>query len=246
MQAVPQKKLPAPPVPARRKIGNDPAAQLVHAQALVRGFLQRRRYKQETFRLKVVRELAASERVYVDLLAKVVDVFMKPLRRAIDSGKPIISEAEFRDLFVNLEELYALHHTLLVHLEARISRWSLERPLADIFLQAAPAMTPLYVNYANAFERSNQVLQLCAKSSAWKAFLKVRVYVSLFAFVFTSLTRVYALDLRARPGPEGPRLAPDSAHSAPAALRAAVQGAAAVHQGHAPRPARAAAHARGL
>lgn len=53
----------------------------------------------------MVREILSSEQSYVTSLAKLIEEVLKPLRRALDQGRPILSEDEIRTIFSNIEEV---------------------------------------------------------------------------------------------------------------------------------------------
>src|SRR4051812_33709994 len=85
-------------------------------------------------RTRVVREILSSEHIYVSNLRVLIEVFLQPLRRAVESGKGIIPPEDIKSIFSNLEDIYAYNANFLEKLDARVSNWSVESLIGDIFL----------------------------------------------------------------------------------------------------------------
>jgi hypothetical protein len=88
----------------------------------------------QVMRTRVVREILSSEHIYVSNLRVLIEVFLQPLRRAAESGKGIIPLEDIKRIFSNLEDIYAYNMQFLDKLDARVSNWSVESLIGDIFL----------------------------------------------------------------------------------------------------------------
>ena len=59
---------------------------------------------------------------------------MNPLRASLGSSEPICSSDDLRNIFSNLEGIYAFHVTLFESIKERYANWSPTQCLGDVFL----------------------------------------------------------------------------------------------------------------
>jgi hypothetical protein len=119
----------------------------------------------------VAKEILKTERTYVSHIATLVEVFVQPLRQAVDSGQPIISREEIKNIFYQLEVIYGYNKTLLSGLEERMSNWSESQLVGDIFLEMA-AFLGTYSAYINNYTTALQTLSSCGKNQLFLKFLQ--------------------------------------------------------------------------
>jgi hypothetical protein len=144
----------------------DPAeASLVRAQAVVRGFLARRRWtnvlRDRRRRAAAGREIVTSEASYVASLHSLIKVFVTPLRRAVaERGAELrLGPRDVQALFANVDAIVAVHEDLLEALQARVPGGVFDPDrtcVGDIFAERAPffAMYSEYIdNYDVALAR---------------------------------------------------------------------------------------------
>lgn len=168
---------PMPPTPRSARGGGGPNATVIHCQAILRGFLARRRYRRELLRARVVRELLASEAAYVQGLGRLIEVLLKPLRRAAEggAGKPVLTAAEVSRLFGNVEEIHRLAAAFLPKLQRCIERWNVSTAVAELVATStgSEAFVAAYCLYAKEFDTALSVLENVSKQSGFKAFVKI-------------------------------------------------------------------------
>lgn len=115
--------------------------------------------RMERKREKVMTEIFASERRYLEQLDIVITHFIKPLRRL-----GLVPENDVRIMFGDLPAIQAINKELLAHME--------EMSIGEAFLQLAPYLK-LYSTYANNFEKAIDLLQEWThKTSAFVKFLR--------------------------------------------------------------------------
>jgi len=134
---------------------------IILAQSFVRRWLVRRRYGPELMlrhkRLWQAMEIVKTERTYVRSLQTIVQNFMEPLQK---SG--LIRNDEKSKLFSNVNLIVGVNQTLLHQLEERVSDWSFETCLGDVFLTLSPYLimyTTYISNYTQAMETYQRLQQ---------------------------------------------------------------------------------------
>eukprot|EP00057_Strongylocentrotus_purpuratus_P009310 XP_011663784.1 PREDICTED: LOW QUALITY PROTEIN: rho guanine nucleotide exchange factor 39 [Strongylocentrotus purpuratus] len=101
--------------------------------------------KMERKREKILTEIFASERRYLEQLDIIITHFIKPLRQL-----GIVPENDIRIMFGDITAIQAINKELLAHME--------EMSIGEAFLQLAPYIK-LYCTYANNFEKAVDLLQ---------------------------------------------------------------------------------------
>lgn len=97
-------------------------------------------------RFKVVQELLKTEETYVNTLAKTssvfkmlllfltLKVFVTPLRKSLESGKPLISADDVFVLFAQLEEILCFNKKVLALIQEKVSKWHIGSLIGDLFI----------------------------------------------------------------------------------------------------------------
>ena len=100
-------------------------------------------------------------------------VFIDPLKLAIEKHKSIISQEQLTKLFSNIETLATVNSELHSHLNEVIHiNWNENQSIGRVFLDMAPFLK-CYTQYCNFFEESNQTYaQLSETNTKFKKFLK--------------------------------------------------------------------------
>jgi len=149
---------------------------VVVCQAVVRGWLVRKRYRGRLRRIrqrrKCLSEIVKSERTYVTSLEVLVEHLKRPLDQSVT-----ISRQDTLSLFSNVELILGVNRVLLKGLEERIAHAGSptfsDNPLADpqkagcigdIFLRLAPFLK-LYTQYVNNFDLSTETYDRLYKNS---------------------------------------------------------------------------------
>ena len=81
-------------------------------------------------RTNPAKELLSTETTFVNILKFMVDIFLNPIREA-----ELMTEAEIRAVFANVESILMLNETLWEDTKARLDNWSMEQRIGDIFLK---------------------------------------------------------------------------------------------------------------
>ena len=100
--------------------------------------------------------------------------YYQPLALLAESKKPVLKAGELKAVFANLGAIVAVHTMVLESLAARITAWTPQTLLGDLFISTV-AMLKVYVEYVNNFENAiSLVAKLKAENPAFAAFLIVR------------------------------------------------------------------------
>ncbi|XP_038072295.1 ras-specific guanine nucleotide-releasing factor 2-like [Patiria miniata] len=145
-------------------------------QSFIRGWLCRRRWKAivqdyirsphaESMRKRnsIVFGMVECEREYVEQLSTLVSCFLRPLKMAASSKKPLISHEDVNSVFLNSETVFFLHQIFYKGLSARMEHWP-KLVLGDLFDMLLP-MLCIYNEYVRNHHYSLQVLAECKQKS---------------------------------------------------------------------------------
>eukprot|EP01103_Thecamoeba_quadrilineata_P016888 TRINITY_DN5796_c0_g1_i1.p1 TRINITY_DN5796_c0_g1~~TRINITY_DN5796_c0_g1_i1.p1 ORF type:complete len:709 (-),score=119.69 TRINITY_DN5796_c0_g1_i1:268-2394(-) len=154
----------------RRQIASlgDPEAVergLIRFQALFRMYKQKKKYHQmvvdAAYREHVAKEILHTERSYVDSLNVCIKVFMNPLDEAsrLDKKKAqLITTDQFRTLFSVITIIRNFNAKLLEQLEERLSHWSPNCCIGEIFLKIVDFLK-VYTKYCQNFDSAMRLLE---------------------------------------------------------------------------------------
>lgn len=118
----------------------------------------------------VAKEIATSEKIYVQSLKLIVDDFKEHLGSHTDA--PLISSVEFEKIVSSLPQLLRLHEDLLNDLEERVNVSSTSPKIADVIIKKGPFLK-LYFSYMLQFENQCAALdELCIKYPAFSLALQ--------------------------------------------------------------------------
>lgn len=151
---------------------------VVVCQAVVRGWLVRKKYRGRLRRMKQRRkclwEIVKSERTYVESLETLVEHLKRPLDQAVT-----ISRQDTVSLLSNIELILGVNRVLLKGLEERINTRAhasylvdknplidpqKEGSIGDVFLKLAPFLK-LYTQYVNNFDLATETYERLCKNS---------------------------------------------------------------------------------
>ncbi|XP_042195641.1 FYVE, RhoGEF and PH domain-containing protein 5 [Callorhinchus milii] len=121
---------------------------------------QRRAYR-------IAKEMAASEKGYVDILQLLHVDFREMVARASgEDGTPVVDEENLTQILCEMPELCQFHQEMLKELEERVAQWEEEdRKIADIILSKEPGLN-LYRRFITKFERNMSLLDECCQASS--------------------------------------------------------------------------------
>jgi hypothetical protein len=157
------------------KLTTEQLARLVlavrHLQRAIRAtrarLAEQKAARAQMFRDRVADEILKSEREYVSSLLKCADLYLKPFRSSKAVSKEQVTEV-FSGVF---ETIVLLSRTLLSDLELRMTKWSPDTLLGDIFIKIVDFMK-VYVGYIENFDTSIRVRQELLKSKRYRALLE--------------------------------------------------------------------------
>ena len=114
----------------------------------------------------VAKEIASSERVFVDSLRLICTDFRAAVTSKLyldaDDSLPIISEVELNQIIGNLSYLKKLNEELLNDFEERLKNWIVLPKIADVLLHKGPFLK-LFSAYIQNFERQSHFFDECVK-----------------------------------------------------------------------------------
>ncbi|XP_056450702.1 epithelial cell-transforming sequence 2 oncogene-like [Gadus chalcogrammus] len=120
----------------------------------------------------VVKELYHSEQQYQSRLASVLKVYHEPLTAAVDSNRPIISQASVHVILSPVEQILHLNRAFLRALGPRLALWGPGQCVGAVLLQLCSKLR-LYLNYLHQYPSALRAVDECReKIPAFRAFLK--------------------------------------------------------------------------
>lgn len=107
--------------------------------------------------LCIVKEIASSERVFVDVLKLLNVDFRVHISKATEkAGRPVIPSEVLNRILKYLAQLLNFNEDLLRDLEERVANWENCKKVADIFVRKGPFLK-MYTSYITDFEETNKV-----------------------------------------------------------------------------------------
>lgn len=117
-------------------------------------------------RERAAREIMESEAAYVQNLQLLMAEYAGPLKRKVAEHQ-LITAQQYKDLFLNLDEILAFNTKLLAAFEARMRGFDNRRTcLGDVFLQF-PQMSTLYQYFVSNFDKSASALNALLENPAF-------------------------------------------------------------------------------
>jgi len=115
-------------------------------------------------REKAAREIMESEEAYVQNLQLIMVEYYKPLKKMM-AEKRMITQQQFKDLFLNLSEIVDFNTKVLAAFKERMKNYDNRKTcIGDIFLQF-PDMSRLYSEFVSTFDKSALVLNQLLENS---------------------------------------------------------------------------------
>ncbi|XP_005374540.1 PREDICTED: FYVE, RhoGEF and PH domain-containing protein 6 isoform X2 [Chinchilla lanigera] len=121
----------------------------------------------------IAEEIMSSEKVFVDVLKLLHIDFRDAVGHASRQlGKPVIEDRILNQILYYLPQLYELNRDLLSELEERMSNWTEEQRIADIFVKKGPYLK-MYSTYIKEFDKNIALLdEQCKKNSGFAAVVR--------------------------------------------------------------------------
>jgi hypothetical protein len=204
---------------------------VIYAQAVVRGWLVRKRFRNLVNRQKrrehAAKELLSTERTYADGLRIMVECYIQPFMILTDTVKEIISANDIKILFSNCRQLSMFHAQMLEKLSNRLGNYNgTTTRLGDVFVELAPFFK-VYQEYVNNYDTAQKHLVELKKNNARFAETLADIEKSpasagkdLLSYLITPVQRVPRYEMMLA---EIVKLTPDD-HVDSAALRTALDG----------------------
>ncbi|KAG9490402.1 hypothetical protein GDO78_005980 [Eleutherodactylus coqui] len=121
----------------------------------------------------IAKEIMSSEKVFVDALKLLHIDFRYAVAQASKYlGKPVIEDKILNQILYYLPQLYELNRDVLRELQERMSQWSEQQKIADIFVKKGPYLK-MYSTYIREFDRNVALLdEQCKKNAAFAGVVK--------------------------------------------------------------------------
>ncbi|KAG8578072.1 hypothetical protein GDO81_010372 [Engystomops pustulosus] len=121
----------------------------------------------------IAKEIMSSEKVFVDVLKLLhIDFRFAVAQASQHLGKPVIEDKILNQILYYLPQLYELNRDVLRELRERMSQWSEQQKIADIFVKKGPYLK-MYSTYIREFDRNVALLdEQCKKNGAFAAVVK--------------------------------------------------------------------------
>ncbi|XP_073429319.1 FYVE, RhoGEF and PH domain-containing protein 6 isoform X3 [Dendrobates tinctorius] len=121
----------------------------------------------------IAKEIMSSEKVFVDVLKLLhIDFRYAVAQASRHLGKPVIEDKILNQILYYLPQLYELNRNVLRELKERMSQWSEQQKIADIFLKKGPYLK-MYSTYIREFDRNVSLLdEQCKKNAAFAGVVK--------------------------------------------------------------------------
>ncbi|XP_069620825.1 FYVE, RhoGEF and PH domain-containing protein 6 isoform X1 [Ranitomeya imitator] len=121
----------------------------------------------------IAKEIMSSEKVFVDVLKLLhIDFRYAVAQASRHLGKPVIEDKILNQILYYLPQLYELNRDVLRELKERMSQWSEQQKIADIFLKKGPYLK-MYSTYIREFDRNVSLLdEQCKKNAAFAGVVK--------------------------------------------------------------------------
>lgn len=120
-------------------------------------------------RQKVVRELYATERSYLNNLKTLVKVYVSPLRLDARSITPMLNLDEVHALFSDVEAVLRISEKVYGDMTIYMERGKLDEHIGSMFSSLAP-LFKLYTSYVNSHHRALETHRMLLERPAFKAF----------------------------------------------------------------------------
>ncbi|EGC28800.1 hypothetical protein DICPUDRAFT_51654 [Dictyostelium purpureum] len=161
----------------------------IRIQSLVRGHLARRAYlkrvRYAAYRHNIVKELLATEKVYIENLEHLLSHYFNPMRE--ESSKLNIKMDHFGLLISNLEVIINYNKNLLDIIKPKVDNWSHSQTIGDVFEQFTlylKVYTQYVKEYSIFFETINNLRK---NNSKFEAFIVEKEYSDNYKTVGTYL-----------------------------------------------------------
>ena len=121
----------------------------------------------------VAKELYETEMNYVHTLVTIQTVFMEPLTTAVETGKPIISKQEIRELFGPIPVFYAVNAEFLKILTPLMAKWDpVTTQLGVVFLKNVAQFLKVYGAHIDSYSNQFQTIKaMVAKNPDFARFV---------------------------------------------------------------------------
>ncbi|XP_055973909.1 FYVE, RhoGEF and PH domain-containing protein 6 isoform X1 [Sorex fumeus] len=121
----------------------------------------------------IAKEIMSSEKVFVDVLKLLHIDFRDAVAHASRQlGKPVIEDRVLNQILYYLPQLYELNRDLLKELEERMSHWTEQQRIADIFVKKGPYLK-MYSTYIKEFDKNIALLdEQCKKNPGFAAVVR--------------------------------------------------------------------------
>jgi hypothetical protein len=125
-------------------------------------YMQREEFKDSYQRLRLLKEVIATERSYVTFLSQLILEYYTPLKTN-DKKNNYFDEKEFQDVFSNIEEIKRVNSVFLKELEKEYKKFPMAY-LGNVFKNNANEFR-IYTKYVNNYPNATETFKNCLKNN---------------------------------------------------------------------------------
>ncbi|XP_032369560.1 FYVE, RhoGEF and PH domain-containing protein 5 isoform X1 [Etheostoma spectabile] len=121
----------------------------------------------------VAKELVDSERLHVSALKYLQEDFRSAVTEAVgEEGEPVLDVQRLEEILGVLPQVYALHSSILIELEERISQWEESQRIVDVILSRREDFG-VFETFISEYDRSMSLLEgSCSDNQAFANIVK--------------------------------------------------------------------------
>jgi len=82
-----------------------------------------------------------------DWLDKLAQHYVLPLREAISTQRPVVSETDVRSIFSIVDMIYNINKNFLENIKNRLKNWSYESVIGDVFTSWVRTIPIIWINF---------------------------------------------------------------------------------------------------
>lgn len=144
-------------------------------QSYLRGYKERKSYKNIKYRHRKVIEIYETEKSYVETLDLIYYYYYLPLKEMIKINEPILTHEEIDHIFCGIEKIREKNREILKLLEERISNWHIDQAIGDIFVHIMEkSMLYPHIKYIQNYNQNREFrLNLMNTNKAFNRFIKI-------------------------------------------------------------------------
>eukprot|EP01080_Neovahlkampfia_damariscottae_P011797 gene11797-5131_t len=126
-----------------------------HRVNKLRAYTGKKEFRGLKQRANLLQELLETERTYVTNLTIFMDYFLTPLKKSAKEKKKILTEAQIKDIFSNLEQIHQINTMFLLEVEKTMKKFPQENKMGKVCKDLFPFFKS-YTVYINNYDKAFQ------------------------------------------------------------------------------------------